>query len=385
MSAGTVSRGRVCIFAPYLWPLFSDEAVPAIVGGAEVQQAAIARGLVARGFEVRVATCDFGQGRTATREGITFHATHTPFGGVRVLRFFHPRVTGSLRALRAADADLYYVRVAGFPAGLAAGFAGWARRAFVFSAAHDFDAGSDLRYLPQRRARWAYRRAIRGAGAIIAQTETQRDLFRANWGREAEVIPNLVELPDTHAEAGRDGPILWLATYKASKRPEWVADLARRLPQWRFEMAGVIPPPPLTGELFEQARRAAATLPNLTVQGTVGRTQVPALLDRAALLVQTSPAEGFSNTLLEAWAHALPTLSVVDPDGVIARERLGDSATDPATLALAVDRWMRDPAARREAGQRARAYVEARHSASSVVDRLAAVFDREIARARRRG
>lgn len=377
------SRGRVCLFAPYLWPLFSGERVPSIVGGAEVQQAAIARGLVARGFDTRVATADFGQGARVEREGIVFHATHPPFGGLPGLRFLHPRLTGNLRALAAADADLIYVRAAGFTAGLACEFARRRRRAFVFGAAHDWDAGRELRHLPGVRERWAYARAVRDAHAIVAQSETQRRLFLEHWGRSAEVVPNLVDLPAVHGAPGRDGPLLWISTYKEGKRPDAVVALARRLPGLRFEMAGLIPPPPLTREPFEAASRASASLPNLDVRGTVGRDDVARRLDGAALFLHTSPAEGFSNTMLEAWARALPTLSVVDPDGIIAREGLGQVVGDVDAMAAAVENWMSDAVRRGEAGRRARAYVEAHHAPDAVLDRIAALFDREIARVRR--
>jgi len=50
-------RGRICLFAPYLWPQFADAKLP-FAGGAETQQAGLARGLVREGLEVVVATCE---------------------------------------------------------------------------------------------------------------------------------------------------------------------------------------------------------------------------------------------------------------------------------------------------------------------------------------
>jgi hypothetical protein len=45
---------------------------------------------------------------------------------------------------------------------------------------------------------------------------------------------------------------------------------------------------------------------------------------------------------------------------------------------------MADPAARRAAGARARAYVQRRHAPELVLDRLAGVADRVVARVRER-
>ena len=370
-------RGRVCFFAPYLWPSFSDGAIE-FAGGAEVQQAALARGLAARGFEVSVATCDYGQGRRVEESGITFHATHPPFSGLPVLRFFHPRLSGNLRALLASRAQVFYERGSGMQAGLAHDVARATGAKFVFAAAHDHDARRDMPLVELARDRWWYARAIRGADAVIAQTAVQQALFRSEWGRESTVIPNLVETFGVPADAGGSGAVLWLSTYKDAKRPELVVDLARRLPGIRFRMAGVIPPPPLTAEVFERTLGAAASVPNLEVRGHLGRGELGAFFASGSLFLHTSPAEGFPNTLLEAWAHGLPSLSVVDPDGIVARESLGQVAAGTEAMAVAVTEWMGDAARRREAGGRARRYVERAHGSEPIVERVATVLERVV-------
>jgi glycosyltransferase involved in cell wall biosynthesis len=378
-----IRGGRVCLFAPYLWPLFSERPIP-FVGGAEVQQAAIARGLAKRGFPVVVATCDYGQGQVVECDGITFLATHPPFAGWPVVRFFHPRLTGNLRALNAAAADLYYARLGGLPAGLAFDVARARGAAFVLGVGNDRDADPRLPGIPLARDRWWYRRALRGADAVVAQTEEQRRLFREGFGRECEVIPNLVSVPVAAVDAGREGALVWLSTYKRSKRPEWFVELARRHPRRRFVMAGVVPPPPLTGEVWEEAREAARGLPNLDVRGPLDHARIGELFREAGLFVHTSIEEGFPNTLLEAWAHGLPALSAFDPGGILARERLGATADSIDGFDRAVTEWMDDSDRRRDAGFRARTYVEAHHAPDAVIDRLATLFDRLIGERARR-
>ena len=375
---------RVCFFAPYLWPSFSEGRIE-FAGGAEVQQAALARGLAAAGFEVSVATCDYGQGRRVVREGITFHATHPPFDGLPVLRFFHPRLTGNLRALFASRAEVFYQRGLGMQSGLAFDVARWTRAGFVFAAAHDTDARAQMPLVSTPRDRWWAARAVRGADAILAQTALQQDLFRRSWGRESVLVGNLVQPPAAVADPGGNGAVLWLSTYKDYKRPEWVVELARRMPTRSFVMAGIIPPPPLTAAVFERMREAARSLPNLEVRGYVGRSGLAAFFSAGALFLHTSPEEGFSNTMLEAWAHGLPTVSVVDPDGVVAREGLGEVATDLAATERCLARWMADPALRRAAGARAREHVARRHSPAEVVARVGSVIEdvARVSRARR--
>jgi glycosyltransferase involved in cell wall biosynthesis len=377
------ARGRINLHSSYLYPVLRPGTTE-FVGGAEVQQAAIARGLAARGFDVSVATCDYGQGRRVEIDGVTVLATFPPHAGIPVLRFFHPRLTRTYRALLAADAEVYYARCSGLQPGLSHDVARWKRAAFVMAAAHDFDALRSLPLVTNPRDRWWYRRALRGASAVIAQTEHQRRLFREEFGVESVVVPNLVALPGAPADPARGALVVWLSTYKAAKRPEWMWELARRLPGLRFVMVGVLPPPPLTPEAWERAREAARVTPNLEVRGRIDHDRLGDLFREAALFVHTSPAEGFANTLLEAWAHGVPTVSAVDPGGIAAREGLGESAVDLEAMTEAVRRWMADPARRAAAGARARAYVAAHHAPDVVIDRLATVFDGLVGNVRAR-
>jgi glycosyltransferase involved in cell wall biosynthesis len=370
------NRGRICFYAPYLYPVAAGGEVE-LVGGTEVRQWALARALAERGFDVTIATCDFGQARLEERDGITFLRTFSMDAGIPGVRLFYPRLWLALAALRRAEADVY---VAG-GAGIAAGWAYHAARLrgskFVFLAASDGDAEPYPPWLTKRRERWWYLQALRGANARVSQTELQRDLFRRNLGLEAEVIPNPMELPAHPIDAGENRSVLWLSTYKSIKRPEWFIDLANRLPGVRFVMAGQ----PVSGRdagIWHTAQAAARTASNLEVLGFVERGRVADLLREAALFVHTSPAEGFPMTLLEAWSHAIPTVTAVDPGGTIERHRIGQVVTTFEALTEAVGYLMSAPEERRIIGARARRYVEEHHGPERTYEPLAALLDRVI-------
>lgn len=364
---------RVCFHAPLLWPLWSEGKV-AFTGGAEVQQARLARGLAERGLEVTVVGCDYGQPSPVSVHGVRVLKTYRMDEGMPVLRFFHPRLSSTMSALLAADADVYYVRGASLEAGTAFEAARLKGRAFVFGAAHDHDALAALPLLRNPRDRWWYRRALRGARVVVAQTEAQRASFRAEFGLDATIVHNLVDVPAQAVDAGANADVVWLATYKQSKRPGWFLDLARALPGRRFVMCGIVPILPETTEAWEWAQAAARELPNLEVRGYLDQERVFQLFRQAALFVHTSPAEGFPNTVLEAWAHGVPSLSCVDPDGAVAREGLGEVVADPAALAVATEAWMSDPARRKSAGARAREYALRSHAPQSVLTQIEGVF-----------
>ena len=377
------SRGRIAFFSEYVYPVLVPTGVP-FAGGAEMQIARFGTGLRDRGFDVTFVTCDFGQPADMTVNGMRVLRTFVRHHGLFGLRFFHPRLTLTVAALRRADADLYYVKGVGFAPGIAFDIARSRRAGFISHCAHDEGCTRAGLAVMNARDRWWYQRAIRGADAVLAQTEWQRSHFQSEFGVASELVPNIVDIPSRPADPGREGPVVWLGTYKRSKRPDRFIELARALPEFRFIMTGVIPPPPLPQAHWQAARAAAASLPNLEVHGYLPHDTVSDLFSRAALLVHTSPEEGFSNVLLESWALGLPTVSFVDPDGLVSRERLGTAVADFSALVRQVRTWMADPAARRSAGARARAYVQGRHAPDLVLDRLAGVADRVVARVRER-
>jgi len=379
-----MGRGRISFFAPYLYPVMSRGAIP-FAGGAEVQQAAMARGLVAQGFEVAIVTCDYGQPRRLTVDGIELLRAYRPHAGIRIVRFVHPRMTLAVKALLESRAQVYFVQAAGVWAGIPHEVARLTGKSFVMMTAHDFDTVRPLPLLTTFRERWWQRRALRGADQVLSQTERQRDNLLREFGVSSHVVPNPMAIPDAPADPGREGVVLWIATYKPAKRPEWFTELARRVPEHRFVMVGVVPEAASEQGAWQAAREAGRDLPNLEVRGFVERERLGDLFRESALFVHTSPAEGFPNVVLEAWAHGLPSISCVDPDGVVGREQLGEFVDTLEALVAGTRRWMSDPSLRVAAGQRARAYVRFRHDPGAISDRLAAVFDREVARRRPTG
>ncbi len=381
MSDTRAGRGRVCFHVPYLYPLVSGGAV-GYTGGLEVQQALLSRGLATLGYDVSVVVCDYGQGAEHVIDGIRYLASFPPHAGLPVVRFLHPRLTRTLAALARADADVYFMQGSGLLAGVTRDLAHARRVPFVFFAAHDWDTLRSMPLQERARERWWYRRALFGCDLRLAQTRWQQESLVREWGLESLLLRNPVELPERTVDPGRDGAIVWLATYKDSKRPEWFTGLARRMPSRRFVMCGVIPEPPLTRECYDAALAVARECPNLEVRGFLDHDRLVELFADAALLVHTSPAEGFPNVFLEAWSHGLPTLTGVDPDGVIREHGIGDVADTFEGFLAAAEGLMADPARRRAVGARARAYVEAHHAPQAIYARLGELLDPLIARGR---
>jgi len=357
---------RIAFVAPYAWAAVSG--APGYVGGAEIQQARLARVLAARGHDVWMIVADFGQEPRVVIDGVTVERAYRPYGGVPGLRFFHPRWSGVAAALDRVKPDVVYQRTAGVLTGQCALWAKANGRRFVFACAHDFDTLPRSPFLTNPRDRFFYLWGLRHADTVLAQSEDQVRALEANFGIDAVRVRNVVDVPQAARADTAADRVLWIGTLKADKRPDWVLAAARALPGVPFTIAGGPPPPPMPDDAARALSAAAAGVPNVELTGAVPPPRVPELLGKAALFVHTSPAEGFPNTLLEAWAHGVPSVSVVDPDGAIRHGGAGVLAGDRDDFVQQIRDLMYDPARRSALGAAARQYV-LRHHAPAVIAR----------------
>ena len=306
---------HVCFVSMTVYPLLHGDTRIREVGGAELQQVQIARLLLRMGHQVSFVTLDHGQPDGELIQGCRVYKAYKPGAGLPGLRFLFPRWTGIWRALQRARADIYYTRAAGFVPGMLALLR--LRRPFryVYAAAHDFDFSPDKVQIQFARDRWLFRLGLRHADAVIVQTGMQRDLLRANYGRDSVLIPNFLDAdPLTLPEAARTR-VLWVGKIRAIKRPLMFVALARALPHLSFTMIG----PHFQDEssLYSEVMTAAKDLPNLDVLGFQPLPEVEKHFDRASVFVSTSEMEGFPNVFLQAMRRGVPIVSFVDPDGLI--------------------------------------------------------------------
>src|SRR5262249_46137821 len=176
----------VCFVAPHCWPVLSRDPALKVVGGAEVQQAALARLLARAGYRVSRIPLDYGQPDRAEVDGITVHKAFEPGAGIPVLRYLHPRLTSMWRALGAAGADVYYYRSGSMWVGVVAEFCRRNGRRSVYAGASDRDfdpdVGGQIRYA---RDRWLYQRGLAAVDAIVVQNDRQPRASLEHYAREA--------------------------------------------------------------------------------------------------------------------------------------------------------------------------------------------------------
>jgi len=347
---------------PVLAPEYSD--LPA--GGAELQQALLAKALARRGWRVSMVVGDWGQPDGATWDGVRTIKAYRPDEGLPVIRFLHPRWTKLHDALRRADADVYYTSCAGAHVAQVVLFAHRRGRGVVFKVASNSDCDPRELIVQYRRDRLLYRYGLARADLILAQTAQQQQALQHNFGRGSRIAPSLIEPAERcRTREERDIDALWVGHIRAYKRPDMLLEAARRFPQLRFHMVGGRMPG--SEELFDSVRREAEALGNVTFHGAVPYREVRSLYERARLLVSTSAIEGFPNTYLQAWSHGTPVVGFLDPDELLKTHGTGRAVGDIEELGAAIAALSGDTGEWEQASARAREYMERHHGEGRVL------------------
>ena len=369
------TRPHICFVAPHAWPVLSGSREIRLVGGAEMQQSHIAKGLVAAGYQVSMLCLDFGQPARTEVDGVQVYRLHRPDAGLPVVRFFHPRLTSFWRGLHAVDADIYYQRGADMYTGVIAAFCRLRGKKAVFAGASNTDFHPDKLWIRYARDRWLYEYGLRTVDIIVAQNETQQQYCRDHYGREAKLIRSCYPAP-IGAAADPSGGVLWVGTITEIKSPERFIELARTLPQYHFTMIGGPGGSDVESKrYYEDIRNAASRIPNLTFLGFVHPQDVEAYFDRARVFVNTSDTEGFPNTFLQAWARGIPTVSLFDPGSTHYGKPVCTLVSDIAGAANAVRGLMSDQEAWEAMGARCKAHFTKTHSLSRVLDSYTRLFE----------
>lgn len=354
---------HICILGPDDYAMLTGEPSFGQIGGEAVQHLLLARAWRDLGLDVSIIVRQHGQPRVTEVDGIRVIAACPPGIGIPGIRFLQ-RTGGIVRAMKAIDADVYYQSPSGVLTGVAAWFAQRYGKRSIVRIASDLGCIRGKQLMGNRSFRAFYEYGLRNASLIAAQTQHQRELLQRNYGLESAVINMLVEIPRLERERKRDIDVLWVGNLRPVKRPELLLELARRLPQFNFAVAGG--PLPYQQDYFDRIGNEARTLRNVSMLGRVDYADVGTLFERARIHVNTSSVEGFPNTFLQAWARCLPVVSFFDPDGLIERRDLGRKCSEIGDMADSIEALLGNPAQCSDIGERARAFVTREFSSERI-------------------
>jgi len=274
--------------------------------------------------------------------------------------------------LRDIGAAVYLHAGAGVEVGAYALICRLLRRRFIFVVA----SSADLRK-PNGQVRgplaWLYPLGVRLADAVVCRTGEQLEWLRTRYGREGVLIRSGHCVPERVPEAQarlEKITILWVGRMHPLKQPDMFLDLAERLPKEQCVM--VIMHDPAHDDLMRAIRARAAALGNVTVHVDIPFDEMETFFERAKLIVNTSTYEGFPNTFVQAAMHGTPILSwTVDPDGVLARHKIGICAEESYDrLVASAELVCASEGLRAELGKKASEYAREHHDVNRSAEAL---------------
>ncbi|MDH7599907.1 MAG: glycosyltransferase family 4 protein [Sedimentisphaerales bacterium] len=342
--------------APKAYPVFNT-SVEAVFGGAEVDIYFLATELAKDpDLAVTVIVGDYGQDALEMREAVQLVKGIDLSGSqsVAALQLW--------RALKLANSHVYMIKTISPGVPLVVAFCRVHRRAFVYRTSSGIEYDRAF-FQDHPFTGWLFKRALRSADLVLAQTQQAADGLRRLSLAAVQVVPNAHRL-DPLQTAQRDC-VLWVGRSDAIKGPQIFIDLARRLPEQQFVMICQ----KATGDnAYENLVRRAKAIGNLEFIERVPFGQASCYFRRAKVLVNTSRSEGFPNTFIHAWAQAVPVLSLlVDPDSIISREGIGLCACGSIGRLVEGLRWILEDDRYIQMGLQARRYAERTHDIAKVI------------------
>ena len=366
------SNLSICFVAHNAYGEISGSRSSGHIGGIERQMTLMARWFAAHGYRVSMLTWDEGQADGIEIDGVRVFKMCARDAGIKGLRFFYPKWTSLIRAMRRADADVYYQNCGEYVTGQVALWCRRNGRKFIYSVANDPDCDPRLPEMHTIRERILYRYGLTHADTVIVQTQRQQAMLQEGFGIESIVVPMPCPAPTnqgrliTRLHENDSGGILWIGRIAKQKRPDRLLEIARALPELRFDLVGPLREGSYSRQIIEEARQ----IKNVVVHGAVSRNRVDEFYRQSSILCCTSDYEGFPNTFLEAWSHGLPIVSTFDPDNVIVKHGLGVVAEDVAGLINGIRMLVSSPEMWNSASKNARRYYLENHTLEAVMPKF---------------
>ena len=276
--------------------------------------------------------------------------------------------------IRAIDADVYVTRCAGSIVGDMQRACSLVGRPFIYMVAHAIDvSGEYVSAYPVEGK--LYEQGLRRADFVICQNDEQAMLLQQRYSRRGQVVPSVCPFHVVeHLAHESRGSLLWVARVDNWKQPELFIKLAEQMPDQSFVM--VVMASHVNPDQMSMVQQAVAAAPNLKLLQSLSLDEATRLFREAAVFVNTSRAEGFPNTFLQAAASGTPIVSwAVDPDHVLERYEMGFCVReDWSRFEQSVRLLSRDTALRTRMGRNGQRYVRERHDPAAIAQVYMEIF-----------
>jgi glycosyltransferase involved in cell wall biosynthesis len=316
---------KVCFVAPYAWALFNPDS-KTVFGGSEIQLHQLANTLAQDNrFEISFIVGDFGQDSPIHINNVTVYKGFKPDTLDKATSKFGlwiKSLWASIKlwlSLREINADIYIQRSAGGGTCIIALFCKLFAKKFVYMSACEIDVSKAYEKANKLRGK-LFSWALNQAHLVFLQHQQQVELLLKKYNKTGVLMHSpLYNIQSDHNQPEKltgKNSILWVGRADPCKQPELFLKLARQFPQEQFTM--ICQPAVYFGTLFEQIKKQAQDIKNLSFIEYVPFKEIERYFTQATLFINTSVYEGFPNTFIQTLKNHTPILSFkVNPSGFL--------------------------------------------------------------------
>lgn len=214
----------------------------------------------------------------------------------------------------------------------------------VFIAASDMDFSTSIGFIAGKayNTHLYWHTLKKGKMHFVVQNQRQQADLKGYFGRNSIIIPNVWTKIKFNIHEEKSIPafdIVWVANIKPLKRPHWAIEIAKRLPDYSFAMAGNCA---CDEDEYNEFLKGVHVTDNLDYLGGISFDDASDLIAKSKLLLCTSEFEGLPNTFLQAWQANVPIVSTVNPNNVFTQHGVGSYVTSIEEIVSALHDILND-------------------------------------------
>lgn len=288
------------------------------MGGAELDMYILALALKKEKFGVSVITGDWAQEEIEEINGVSIYKS---FLLERKLSNYICAPFKFWKSLKKVDADVYILSGAGPEVGIMALFCKLKRKRFIYRTAHIIDC--DGTYVSSNGLfGLLYEYGLQGASLIVTSVAEHGIVLTDRYPGFKKKIRQINLGISSHDSLRDKDFVLWVARCERWKKPGVFLEIAAMIPLAKFVM--ICPRQEYNPGYFEEIKRRAQSLQNITFIDFVPFKDIQPYFDKAKVFVNTSDFEGFTYTLIQSGLSRTPVVYLsVNPDEVITKYNIG--------------------------------------------------------------
>ena len=211
-------------------------------------------------------------------------------------------------------------------------------------------------------------RGMKYVDLAFTQNDFQAEVLEREFGLSSQRMISGHPLPEKNISVKQrlqNKIVLWCGNLGKYKRPEIFIHLAKKMQDsgLHFVMVGGHSDSKYVDGLFANAPS------NLDYIGQVSFKDSLQWFDKAAVLVNTSISEGFSNTYIQAWLRGVPVIVFgADPDNIIQKNKLGYGVLGLSDAMVKISRLFCDIRAYKTLSENVAAYAYGKYTREQMTD-----------------